>query len=128
MREHRHQVDTSVGVSGPHDFAVRAGRIRLVRRRVHRIPLPTFVTTAKRPSFQARDGRRNARDLPDIATENACGRLARRANQFAWPNDRQLHCQLHSNELAAAQHDHKFRLKALVFAFRLRNTRFGRGS
>jgi hypothetical protein len=82
MREHRHQVDTSVGVSGPHDFAVRAGRIRLVRRRVHRIPLPTFVTTAKRPSFQARDGRKNAGDLPDIATKNACGRLARRANHF----------------------------------------------
>jgi len=53
---HRHrrnyfrQLDTSVGVSGPHDFAVRGWRIRLARRRVHRIPHPTFVTTAKRPS------------------------------------------------------------------------------
>jgi len=41
---HRHQrncfrqLDTSVGVSGPHDFAVRFGIARLARRRVHRIP------------------------------------------------------------------------------------------
>ena len=41
---HRHrrndfrQLDTSVGVSGPHDFAVRIGIARLARRRVHRIP------------------------------------------------------------------------------------------
>jgi len=32
------QLDTSVGVSGPHDFAVRIGIARLARRRVHRIP------------------------------------------------------------------------------------------
>jgi len=31
------QLDTSVGVSGPHDFAVRIGIARLARRRVHRI-------------------------------------------------------------------------------------------
>ena len=43
------QLDTSVGVSGPHDFAVRIGGARLRRPRVHRIPLPTFVTIAKRP-------------------------------------------------------------------------------
>jgi hypothetical protein len=41
---HRHQrncfrqLDTSVGASGPHDFAVRIGIARLARRRVHRIP------------------------------------------------------------------------------------------
>jgi hypothetical protein len=32
------QLDTSVGASGPHDFAVRIGIARLARRRVHRIP------------------------------------------------------------------------------------------
>jgi hypothetical protein len=32
------QLDTSVGVSGPHDFAVRIGIARLARRYVHRIP------------------------------------------------------------------------------------------
>jgi hypothetical protein len=31
-------LDTSVGVSGPHDFAVRLRRLRLGTLRVHRIP------------------------------------------------------------------------------------------
>ena len=53
----RHQLDTSVGVSGPHDFAVRSGIVRPCtcvhrHRRVHRIPHPTSVTTAKRPSCE----------------------------------------------------------------------------
>src|SRR5215467_15023198 len=42
----------SVGAPGPHDFAVRDNIIRLVTRRVHRIPRPTFVTIAKRPSCE----------------------------------------------------------------------------
>jgi hypothetical protein len=49
-------------VSGPHDFAVR---VEIVRRRgkraatqhVHRIPRPTFVTIAKRPSSERGTGR-----------------------------------------------------------------------
>ena len=57
-----HKLDTSVGVSGRHDFAVRDTRIRLVRHRVHRIPHQRFVTIAKRPSLRARD----ARTLPVI--------------------------------------------------------------
>ena len=44
------ELDASVGASGPHDFAVRLSAIRQERIRVHRIPLPTSVTTAKRPS------------------------------------------------------------------------------
>ncbi len=44
------RLDTSVGASEPHDFSVRGQCIRLVHCRVHRIPHPTFVTTAKRPS------------------------------------------------------------------------------
>jgi hypothetical protein len=54
------QLDTSVGASGPHDFAVRSKhrssallrpKTQLRRCcRVHRIPCPTFVTIAKRPS------------------------------------------------------------------------------
>jgi hypothetical protein len=32
------KLDTSVGVSGPHDFAVRLSAIRQKRIRVHRIP------------------------------------------------------------------------------------------
>ena len=52
---------------------------------VHRIPHPTFVTIAKRPSWRAQDARTDAGDLPDVTSENACGRLARRANQSAPP-------------------------------------------
>ena len=47
------KLDASVGASGPHDFAVRVSAIRQRRRRVHRIPRPTSVTIAKRPSEEA---------------------------------------------------------------------------
>jgi hypothetical protein len=59
---HRHrrsllrQFDASVGASGPHGFAVRISAARprkvfaLRRCRVHRIPHPTSVTIAIRPS------------------------------------------------------------------------------
>jgi hypothetical protein len=50
MRKHRHKVDASVEASGRHNFAVRAGAFVTRAARVHRIPHPTFVTTAKRPS------------------------------------------------------------------------------
>jgi hypothetical protein len=52
MRKHCRQLDISVGISGPHDFAVRLARVRLARQSVHRIPHPTFVTIAKRPSCE----------------------------------------------------------------------------
>jgi hypothetical protein len=59
MREHRHQLDTSVGVSGPRDLTVRIDAVR--RRENHAATLTrpphsvsTFVTIAKRPSD--RDG------------------------------------------------------------------------
>jgi hypothetical protein len=55
--KHRRQLDTSVGASGPHDFAVRITRRSSARRQsVHRIPRPTSVTIAIRPS--CRDGMR----------------------------------------------------------------------
>jgi hypothetical protein len=45
------QLDPSVGRSGPHDFAARLGRARLaLPKSVHRIPRPTSVTIAIRPS------------------------------------------------------------------------------
>src|SRR6202023_2341334 len=50
------ELDASVGASGPHDFAVRVSAARLRAARVHRIPPPTSVTIAKRPSEEA--GRR----------------------------------------------------------------------
>jgi hypothetical protein len=53
--KHHHQLDASVGASGPHDFAVRNGAFRPARRRVHRIPHPTSVTT-RTPLSSGRDG------------------------------------------------------------------------
>jgi hypothetical protein len=44
------ELDPSVGRSGPRAFTVRAGALRLARRHVHRIPHPTSVTIAIRPS------------------------------------------------------------------------------
>jgi hypothetical protein len=78
--KHRRQLDASVETSEPHDFAVRAAPFVFQRTRVHRIPRPTFVTIAKRPSNRARDARRSASDLPDITSESVCDTMARRAN------------------------------------------------
>src|SRR5215475_7820908 len=57
-------LDTSVGVSGPRDFAVRISGVRphdyrARRQHVHRIPLSTFVTIAKRPSGESRTAEDN---------------------------------------------------------------------
>ncbi|HTG05090.1 MAG TPA: hypothetical protein VK635_13665, partial [Bradyrhizobium sp.] len=38
LRNCFHRLDTSVEMSGPHDFTVRIGIARLARRRVHRSP------------------------------------------------------------------------------------------
>ena len=43
-------LNASVEASGPHDFAVRVSAVRQGHFHVHRIPHPTSVTTAKRPS------------------------------------------------------------------------------
>jgi len=40
MHQHRRQLDTSIGMSGRHDFAVRAGAFRQEHHRVHRLPRP----------------------------------------------------------------------------------------
>ena len=51
-------------MSGPHDFTVRDEALSSKRApRVHRIPLPTSVTIASRPSLRERDGDRYASDL-----------------------------------------------------------------
>ena len=49
MQKHRRQLDASQGASGPRGFAVRIKLIRLLRAQ-------RFVTMAKRPSEEARDG------------------------------------------------------------------------
>ena len=56
--KHHRQLDASVGASGPHGFAVRAQRHSSFDVAcVHRIPRPTFVTIAKRPSCEGGTGR-----------------------------------------------------------------------
>jgi len=57
-----HTISPSHRSVRPHD------RDHAANRRAHRIPAPTFVTIAKRPSWQGRDGRKCAADLPDEAS------------------------------------------------------------
>jgi len=69
------KLDTSVGVSGPHDFAVRNNiarpHARSARRyhRVHRIPRPTSVTIAIRPSCGRETGELIALICPTAKAE-----------------------------------------------------------
>src|SRR5438045_6262951 len=57
------QLDASVEASGPHDFAVRISTFCQACFSVHRIPCPTSVTIAKRPSRVGRDGASCRSDL-----------------------------------------------------------------
>jgi hypothetical protein len=53
QRSYLRQLDASVGASGPHDFAVRKiSAFVNALPHIHRIPYPTFVTIAKRPSSE----------------------------------------------------------------------------
>ena len=79
-----HGLDSSVGESGPHDFAVRVRHVRPTCHPRPSHPRPTCRDDRpKRPSSSRRDAREHRCDLPDGASVNACGRLARRAN-CAW--------------------------------------------
>jgi hypothetical protein len=69
MKHHR-QFDASVEASGPHGFAVRVRAVRQRRTRVHRIPHPTLVTIAIRPSQPGGTARGLKDDLPDGARDN----------------------------------------------------------
>jgi hypothetical protein len=44
-------------------------------------PAPNVRDDREAPLFRERDGGESAFDLPDVTSENACGTLARRANQ-----------------------------------------------
>src|SRR6201999_3733084 len=58
--------------------------LRPARQDVHRIPRPTCRDDRDTPLLcGARDARTDASDLPDVTSESACDRLARRANQSA---------------------------------------------
>jgi len=47
--KHQRLLDISVGISGPHDFAVRYTVTRQLTMSVHRIPRPTFRTMRNAP-------------------------------------------------------------------------------
>jgi len=72
------------GAPGPHDFAVRVRHVRLTCHPRPPHPRPTYRDDRpKRPSSPRRDAREHRCDLPDEASAETCGRLARRAI-FAW--------------------------------------------
>jgi hypothetical protein len=50
------KLDTSVGVSGPHDFAVRIVSLASRYQCVHRILHPTSVAIARTPLLVGQDG------------------------------------------------------------------------
>jgi len=56
VREIARELGISVGMPGPHDFAVRVGVARLATLSRPPQPRPAFVTIAKRPSSSRRDG------------------------------------------------------------------------
>jgi hypothetical protein len=65
------KLDISVGISGPHDFAVRfAGAPVLRTQSVHRIPHSTFVTTRNAPPDERGTGLALVLFLPNQKAEN----------------------------------------------------------
>ena len=82
MRKHCRQLDASVEASGPHDFTVRAQCIRRVHRPRPSHPAPNVRDDREAPLFSGTGRGESAFDLPDVTSENACGTLARRANQL----------------------------------------------
>jgi hypothetical protein len=58
-----HELDASVGASGPHDFAVRISAIRQRRIRVHRIP-PHVRDDRETPLLRGGTGQVGKGDLP----------------------------------------------------------------
>jgi hypothetical protein len=87
------ELDTSVGVSGPHDFAVRVNVVRLATHPASTASRPAFVTIASRPSVwdgmalnvpliwgRERSRRDAAFQHDGQMTHNTHARIARRAD------------------------------------------------
>jgi hypothetical protein len=75
------RVSIGVEMPGPHGFAVRNTRIRLLRLLRPPHLLPHVRDDRETPLMRAEDGRKSAGDLPVVTSEKARGTLARRANQ-----------------------------------------------
>ena len=93
-----------ISASGFRTTRLRRPLLRFVfaHNSVHRIPLPTFVTIAKRPSWMARDGREDGGDLGARSMRVACDQLARRANHAARRGSQR---QVRSNSLQPRHRD-----------------------
>ena len=84
MREHCRRLDISVGISGPHDFAVRlCSRSSFESKARPPHPAPNVRDDRETPLLVGTGCAENAFDLPDVASECVCDTLARRANQLA---------------------------------------------
>jgi hypothetical protein len=81
MRKHRRQLDLGIERPGPHDFAVRFRRTRLLRRKRPSHPAPNVRDDRDTPLLRRRDGADSAGDLRRQSTLESRGELARRANR-----------------------------------------------
>jgi hypothetical protein len=97
-RSSSHTLDISVGISGPHDFAVRFQVARLAHPKRPPHPVPNVRDDRETPLSWARDAVESAGDLGRRSTARSCDRLARRANQV---RERKC-CQVTSNCYALA--------------------------
>jgi hypothetical protein len=85
VEKHRRKLDTSVAVSGPHDFAVRHIVSRLAQTRLtpwrpsH--PGPNVRDDREAPLLAGRDAGESGADLPDEARLLTCVTVTRRANE-----------------------------------------------
>ena len=80
LRDDLANLSLSVGRPGPRDFTVRVSHVRPTCPPRPSHPRPTYRDDRpKRPSSSRRDAREHGFDLPDGASADACGGLARRA-------------------------------------------------
>src|SRR6516225_1119567 len=86
--KHRRQLDTCLGVSGPHDFAVRVDIARLATSTRSSHPAPRFVTIGRNAPLSG-DGtaRTSIYDLPDEQSGKFFVRGLDRANQVDLPDE-----------------------------------------
>jgi hypothetical protein len=84
MRKHHRQLDTSVGISGPHDFAVRDSARSSCAPSASTASRANVRDDSRNAPLVGQDGERSAADLGLRSTRRACDKLTRRANQFDW--------------------------------------------
>ena len=89
--KHRRQLDTCLGVSGPHDFAVRVDTARLATSTRPSHPAPRFVTIGRNaPLSRDRMARTSIYDLPDEQSGIFFARGLDDPNQIESPEENSL--------------------------------------